>query len=88
MTSSSLTFAAAVVVLCSVAVAGSTLHGAAKPGSGQPGPGQPGGTATYTGPISGDVFSKSSSSLPFEKELDFKVGNGLFKKLRNVSVSC
>ena len=81
MTSSSLTFAAAVVVLCSVAVAGSTLHGAAKPGSGQPGPAQPGGTATYTGPISGDVFSKSSSSLPFEKELDFKVGNGLFKKL-------
>ena len=76
MTSTSLTLAAIVVVLCSVAVAGSALHGAEKPVSVQPG-----GTATYTGPISGDSFSKSSTSLPFEKELDFKVGNGLFKKL-------
>ncbi|MCR9177027.1 MAG: c-type cytochrome [Alphaproteobacteria bacterium] len=77
MTSSSPTaLAAAAVVLCCVAVIGSGLHGAEKPGAGQPG-----GTATYTGPISGNAFSKSSASLPFEKELDFKVGNGLFKKL-------
>lgn len=41
----------------------------------------PGGAATSNAMVNGDAFSHSSANMSFEKELDFKVGNGLFKKL-------
>jgi CxxC motif-containing protein (DUF1111 family) len=31
--------------------------------------------------VNRDAFSQSSANMPFERELDFKVGNGLFRKL-------
>ncbi len=41
----------------------------------------PGGGATVRASQSPDVFSQPSANISFEKELDFRVGNGLFKKL-------
>ena len=41
----------------------------------------PAGDATSPHAADGNAFSHSSATLPFEKELDFKVGNGIFKKL-------
>jgi CxxC motif-containing protein (DUF1111 family) len=41
----------------------------------------PGGSATSMASQTRNAFSHSSASLPFERELDFKVGNGLFKKV-------
>ncbi|MEM7058137.1 MAG: di-heme oxidoredictase family protein [Pseudomonadota bacterium] len=40
-----------------------------------------GGAATSTKFANKNAFSQSSANLPFEEELTFKVGNGLFKKL-------
>ncbi len=40
----------------------------------------PGGNATTTAPLTADIFSHFSSNMEFAKELDFKVGNGLFRK--------
>jgi len=42
---------------------------------------KPGGGATTEGPLNADAFSRSSANMSFERELDFKVGNGLFRKL-------
>ncbi|WP_254871289.1 di-heme oxidoredictase family protein [Pseudooceanicola sp. HF7] len=39
------------------------------------------GAATVRARSDADAFSMSSANMPFERELDFKVGNGLFKKL-------
>lgn len=41
----------------------------------------PAGDATSPHAPDINAFSHSSATLPFEKELDFKVGNGIFKKL-------
>lgn len=41
----------------------------------------PAGKATTRARSDHDAFSQSSDSLSFEQELDFKLGNGLFKKL-------
>ncbi|QPM90202.1 di-heme oxidoreductase family protein [Pseudooceanicola algae] len=41
----------------------------------------PGGAASVRARDDADAFSMSSGNMPFERELDFKVGNGLFKKL-------
>ena len=41
----------------------------------------PAGAATSPHAADENAFSHSSATLPFEKELDFKVGNGIFKKL-------
>nr|WP_244437594.1 di-heme oxidoredictase family protein [Roseivivax isoporae] len=41
----------------------------------------PAGAATVRARTNADAFSQSSANMPFERELDFKVGNGLFKKL-------
>ncbi|MEM5477874.1 di-heme oxidoredictase family protein [Pacificibacter sp. AS14] len=41
----------------------------------------PAGKATTRARTDHDAFSQSSDSLSFEQELDFKLGNGLFKKL-------
>ena len=41
----------------------------------------PGGAATSRKRPNGDAFSQSSANMPFERELDFKLGNGMFRKL-------
>lgn len=40
-----------------------------------------GGAATVRARDNADAFSQGSANMPFERELDFKVGNGLFRKL-------
>jgi CxxC motif-containing protein (DUF1111 family) len=40
-----------------------------------------GGAATVRARGNADAFSLASANMPFERELDFKVGNGLFRKL-------
>ena len=42
---------------------------------------RPGGAATQTKPPDPNAFSLSSANMSFERELDFKVGNGFFSKL-------
>lgn len=42
---------------------------------------RPAGAATSTKRLNADAFSHFSPSLPFARELDFNVGNGLFRKL-------
>lgn len=47
----------------------------------QPGEEMPGGEATSRGTlITADAFSQLSGNMGFARELDFKVGNGLFRK--------
>ncbi|ROP84504.1 CxxC motif-containing protein (DUF1111 family) [Stella humosa] len=41
----------------------------------------PGGAATGRHPINTSVFSHPSGNLSFERQLDFKVGDGIFRKL-------
>ncbi len=41
----------------------------------------PGGTATHTKRPNKDAFSHASANMSFEREIDFKVGNGFFKRL-------
>jgi CxxC motif-containing protein (DUF1111 family) len=42
---------------------------------------RPGGAATSGRPVDANAFSHPSANMGFERELDFKVGNGLFRKL-------
>ncbi len=42
---------------------------------------RPGGAASVRARTTPDAFSQPSANIPFERELDFKIGNGLFKKL-------
>ncbi|WP_340109017.1 di-heme oxidoredictase family protein [Pikeienuella sp. HZG-20] len=42
---------------------------------------RPGGAATSMKRVTRDAFSHSSASLSFARELDFKVGNGIFRKI-------
>jgi CxxC motif-containing protein (DUF1111 family) len=41
----------------------------------------PAGRATHTKRINRDAFSHASANMSFEREIDFKVGNGFFKRL-------
>jgi len=41
----------------------------------------PGGAATHRKKINRDVFSQASANMPFEREINFKVGNGFFKRM-------
>ncbi|MGC9448360.1 di-heme oxidoredictase family protein [Cereibacter johrii] len=41
----------------------------------------PGGAASVRARDTSDAFSLSSGNMPFEREMDFKLGNGLFRKL-------
>ncbi|MEX3314647.1 di-heme oxidoredictase family protein [Sulfitobacter sp. PS-8MA] len=41
----------------------------------------PAGAATVRARGTADAFSQPSANIPFARELDFKVGNGLFRKL-------
>ena len=42
---------------------------------------RPGGAATVFKPLNRDVFSHPSANMPFDRQLDFRVGNGVFKKV-------
>jgi CxxC motif-containing protein (DUF1111 family) len=42
---------------------------------------RPGGAATTPKPVDANIFSHPSANISFARELDFKVGNGLFRKL-------
>ena len=42
---------------------------------------RPGGATTVFKALNRDIFSHPSASMPFERQLDFKVGNGIFKKV-------
>ncbi len=48
---------------------------------------KPAGAASVRAREGADAFSQPSGNIPFERELDFKVGNGLFKKLWTSSPS-
>ncbi len=41
----------------------------------------PAGAATHTKKLNKDAFSHASANMSFEREIDFKVGNGFFKRL-------
>ncbi len=41
---------------------------------------RPGGAATVFTSINRNAFSHPSANMPFERELDFRVGNGIFRK--------
>lgn len=41
---------------------------------------KPGGAATVRARGTADAFSLPSANMPFEREMDFKLGNGLFRK--------
>ncbi len=41
----------------------------------------PAGALTYSKTINGNAFSHSSPNMSFERELDFKVGNALFRRI-------
>lgn len=43
--------------------------------------GNPAGAATVRARTDANAFSQASGNITFERELDFKVGNGLFRKL-------
>jgi len=47
----------------------------------------PGGTATSRKRLNRNAFSHSSANMSFERELDFKIGNGFFKRLWVVAPS-
>lgn len=47
----------------------------------EPGEENPGGMATTTvGIATSDAFSQLSANMPFARELDFKIGNGIFRR--------
>ncbi|MEE4379875.1 MAG: di-heme oxidoredictase family protein [Candidatus Competibacteraceae bacterium] len=47
----------------------------------EPGEEFPGGATTHTKKINKNAFSHASANMSFEREIDFKVGNGFFKRL-------
>lgn len=47
----------------------------------EPGEELPGGAATHAKVINRDAFSHFSANMSFAKEMDFKVGNGFFRRL-------
>ncbi len=42
---------------------------------------RPAGASTVFKLLNRDIFSHASANMPFERELEFKVGNGIFKKV-------
>lgn len=42
---------------------------------------KPGGAATTRALTSTDAFSQHSANMPVDREMDFKIGNGIFRKL-------
>ena len=50
------------------------------PAKSEPFEANPGGAATTRAIDTADAFSQSSENMPFDREMDFKLGNGLFRK--------
>jgi CxxC motif-containing protein (DUF1111 family) len=48
--------------------------------SAEPGEDMPGGAATHRKMVNRDAFSHASANMGFERELDFKIGNGFFRR--------
>lgn len=72
--------AGALIILLTGAVHGSGGRTPA-PTAFEPGEDLPGGAATTTvATTTADAFSQLSANMPFARELDFKIGNGLFRK--------
>lgn len=42
---------------------------------------RPGGDATVSKPLNSSIFSHPSANMRFERQLDFKIGDGIFRKL-------
>ncbi|MCP5301311.1 MAG: thiol oxidoreductase [Chromatiaceae bacterium] len=70
----SLTLLCASCLLTAVTVAAEAMVASA-------GARNPGGDATHHKQINRDAFSHASANMSFEREIDFKVGNGFFKRL-------
>ena len=47
----------------------------------EPGEALPGGATTHRKKLNKNAFSHASANMSFEREIDFKVGNGFFKRL-------
>jgi CxxC motif-containing protein (DUF1111 family) len=47
----------------------------------EPGEAEPGGAATTHAPRNTSVFSQPSANMHFQRQIDFKVGDGIFRKL-------
>lgn len=76
----------AVGVLCAFtapALAQAQAAPAATPDFSKPEEGEalPGGATTHHKRLNRDAFSHSSANMAFEREMDFKIGNGFFKRL-------
>ncbi|KAF0224521.1 MAG: hypothetical protein FD176_1105 [Rhodospirillaceae bacterium] len=68
-----------VSLLAGLSMAGAALANGLAPL--EPGEDMPGGTATHAKVINRDAFSHFSANMSFAKEMDFKVGNGFFRRL-------
>lgn len=72
---------AALILLGGVALADAELAPTTDFSQIEPGEDRPGGDTTHFKRLNRDAFSHSSANMPFEREMDFKVGNGFFKRL-------
>lgn len=65
-----------------LAVTGAVLAGQV-PDFSRPEPGEemPGGATSHSKALNQDAFSHSSANMSFAKEMDFKIGNGFFRRL-------
>lgn len=68
-----------VSLLAGLSMAGTALADGLAPL--EPGEDMPGGAATHAKVINRDAFSHFSANMSFAKEMDFKVGNGFFRRL-------
>jgi CxxC motif-containing protein (DUF1111 family) len=64
------------LLLAAVLLAGTAVQALSDSGESRPG-----GDATSKGPRNRSAFSNPSGNLSFEKQLDFKLGDGVFRKL-------
>jgi CxxC motif-containing protein (DUF1111 family) len=73
----------AVIAACGFATAavGLSALAAAPMAAYEPGEERPGGDATSFKPRNSSAFSQPSATMSFERQLDFKVGDGVFRKL-------
>ncbi|WP_290697103.1 di-heme oxidoredictase family protein [Amphritea sp.] len=68
------------VVLTTIAMATSAVA-AIEQHLPEPGEALPGGSTTHHKQLNINAFSQSSANMSFENELNFKLGNGIFKKI-------
>ena len=70
------------ILLLAVLLAAVAGHASATDFS-QPEPGEalPGGAATHHKKINANAFSHASANMSFEREMNFKIGNGFFRRL-------